>query len=341
VNILIAEDDKLTRTRLARFLERWGHAVTAAADGAAALESFRTQAVDLVITDWMMPEMDGPDLVRHIRGGRKPFAYIILLTSRSDKRDIISGLFDIGADDYVVKPFDPDELRARLSVGERTVALERRLREYSQGLEAVVRKQTRLIRETQEETIVKLLTALESRDHETGGHVRRIALYSERLAQSAGWTASRVDDLRLAAPMHDIGKIGVPDQILLKPARLTPDEFEIIKSHTTIGGRIFANAAYPMLQMARDIALFHHERWVGDGYPTGLRNGRIPEAARIVSLVDVFDALSTDRVYRKALPESEVLRLMREGRDAHFDPHLFDQFMEQWSEMRTILKENP
>lgn len=341
MNILVAEDDNLTRARLRRFLEKWGHRVTAVGDGDAALEMFRTHAVDLVISDWMMPGMDGPDLVRHIRGSRKPFAYIMLLTSRGDKQDIISGLFDIGVDDYVVKPFDPEELRARLSVGERTVRLERRLREYSQGLEKVVRQQTRMIRETQEETIVKLLTALESRDQETGGHVRRIALYSERLAESVGWTATRIDDLRLAAPMHDIGKIGVPDQILLKPARLEPEEFEIIKSHTTIGGRIFANATYPMLQMAHDIALFHHERWIGNGYPTGLRDRRIPESARIVALVDVYDALSTDRVYRKALPEAEVLRIMWEGRGRHFDPHLFDRFMEQLPEMRTILKENP
>jgi putative two-component system response regulator len=341
VNILVAEDDKLTRTRLVRFLEKWGHAVTAEENGRAALEVFRRQPVDLLVSDWMMPEMDGPELVRHIRAGRKPFAYIILLTSRGEKEDIISGLFEIGADDYVVKPFDPDELRARISVGERTVHLERRLREYGRGLEDLVRKQTRLIRETQEETIVKLLTALESRDHETGGHVRRIALYSERLAESIGWSAARIDDLRLAAPMHDIGKIGVPDHILLKPDTLTPDEFEVIKSHTTIGGRIFADAAYPMLRMAHDIALFHHERWNGAGYPSALRNGRIPEAARIVALADVFDALGTDRVYRKALPESEVLRLMSQGRGSHFDPYLFDRFMEILPEMRSILHENP
>lgn len=341
MNILVAEDDKLTRTRLVRFLEKWGHDVTAQENGRDALDVFQERAIDLVITDWMMPKMDGPELVRHVRGSPKPFAYIILLTSRGDKTDIVSGLFDIGVDDYVVKPFDPDELRARISVGERTVRLERRLREYGKGLEKVVRKQTEIIRETQEETIVKLLTALESRDHETGGHVRRIALYSELLAEAVGWPAARRDDLRLAAPMHDIGKIGVPDQILLKPAKLTVDEFEVIKSHTTIGGRIFANAAYPMLQMAHDIALFHHERWDGCGYPSGLENGRIPEAARIVALADVYDALSTNRVYRKALHQSEVLELMAEGRANHFDPYLFDRFMERLPDMRSVLRENP
>jgi putative two-component system response regulator len=341
VNILVAEDDKLTRTRLARFLEKWGHQVTAVENGREALSAFQEQAVDLVISDWMMPQMDGPDLVRHVRGSAKPFAYIILLTSRGDKTDIISGLFDIGVDDYVVKPFDPDELRARISVGERTVRLERRLREYGQGLEAVVRQQTEVIRETQEETIVKLLTALESRDHETGGHVKRIALYSVRLAEAVGWSAAQRDDLKLAAPMHDIGKIGVPDQILLKPGRLTDDEFETIKSHTTIGGRIFANAAYPMLQMAHDIALFHHEKWTGGGYPSGLKNGRIPESARIVALADVYDALSTDRVYRKALPEPEVLDLMAQGRGSHFDPYLYDRFMALLPDMRAVLRENP
>ncbi len=341
MNILVAEDDKLTRTRLARFLEKWGHEVTAVENGREALELFRERPVDLVISDWMMPAMDGPELVRHVRSSSGPFVYVILLTSRGDKNDIVSGLFDIGVDDYVVKPFDPDELRARISVGERTVRLERRLRDYGRGLEQVVREQTRVIRETQEETIVKLLTALETRDHETGGHVRRIALYGERLAEAAGWTAAQRDDLRLAAPMHDIGKIGVPDQILLKPGRLTDDEFEVIKTHTTIGGRIFSDAAYPMLQMAHDIALFHHERWDGGGYPSGLRNGKIPESARIVALADVYDALGTDRVYRKALPQSEVLALMAEGRGSHFDPYLYDRFMELLPDMRTVLRENP
>ncbi len=341
MNILIAEDDLITRHRLEKFLTRWGNRVMAAPNGAQALSHFLSEDTDLVITDWMMPEMEGPELVQHIRRSGKPFVYVILLTSKGEKADVIAGLHDIGADDYIVKPFDPDELQARLSVGERMVRLERELREHSENLEKIVRRQTRMIRETQEETIVKLLTALESRDQETGGHVRRISLFSAVLAEAAGWSKSEMDDLRLSAPMHDIGKIGVPDRILCKPGPLTSSEFDIIKTHTTVGGKILGESDFPMLQMAHDIALCHHEHWNGAGYPSGISGERIPKSARIVALVDVFDALSNDRVYRRASPEAEVLSIMHAGRGSHFDPYYYDLFVTKLPEFRHILRENP
>ena len=343
MNILIAEDDAISRRRLKHFLEKWEYTVQEASDGLDALEKFLSGGYDLIISDWMMPEMDGIELVSNIRsqGQDKPFVYTILLTSRGDKDDVVKALADVGVDDYIVKPFEPDELRARVGVGVRTVKLERTLREYGQGLEKIVRKQTRKIRQTQEETIIRLLTALESRDEETGGHVRRIGLFSAHLAQAAGWTRERVDDIRLAAPMHDIGKIGVPDAILQKNGKLTVDEFEIIKSHTTIGGQILGDSEYPMLQMAHDIAMYHHERWEGGGYPTDILGDDIPDVARIVALVDVYDALSQDRVYRKASPEEEVLELMKSGRGNHFDPFFFDLFLDSIPEFRRIAKDNP
>lgn len=343
MNILIAEDDAITRRRLRHFLEKWDHHVITSENGLDALEHFLSKEVDIVITDWMMPEMDGLELVGHIRsrGREKPYVYTILLTSRGDKEDVVKGLSEVGVDDYVVKPFEPDELRARLTVGERTVTLERRLREYGKGLEKIVQKQTRLIRQTQEETIIRLLTALESRDEETGGHVRRIGLFSAHLAEAAGWTKQQVDDIRLAAPMHDIGKIGVPDAILQKKGPLTPDEFEVIKSHTTIGGQILGDSEFPMLQMAQDIALFHHEKWEGKGYPENRKGDDIPEASRIVALVDVYDALSQDRVYRKAEPEEEVLRKMEEAKGIHFDPYYYDLFIQSLPAFRRIASENP
>lgn len=343
MNILIAEDDPITLRRLQHFLEKWGHHVRMAPNGLDALEQFLSEPVDIVITDWMMPEMDGLALVQHIRNRSKDKAYVytILLTSRGDKEDVVKGLSEVGVDDYVVKPFDPDELRARLSVGERTVRLERTLREYGEGLEKIVRKQTRLIRHTQEETIIRLLTALESRDEETAGHVRRIGLFSAHLAAVSGWSGEQVDDIRLAAPMHDIGKIGVPDAILQKNGPLTTEEFEIIKSHTTIGGQILGDSAFPMLQMAYDIAYCHHEKWNGGGYPRGIRGEDIPAAARIVAIVDVYDALSQDRVYRKASPEPEVMAIMQTARGSHFDPDLFDLFVKSIPVLRKIAADNP
>jgi len=343
LKILIAEDEAITRRRLRHFLEKWNHQVISSENGLDALEHFLSKEIDIVITDWMMPEMDGLELAGHIRsrGREKPYVYTILLTSRGDKEDVVKGLSEVGVDDYVVKPFDPDELRARLSVGERTVKLERTLREYGEGLEKIVQKQTRLIRQTQEETIIRLLTALESRDEETGGHVRRIGLYSAHLAEAAGWTKQQVDDIRLAAPMHDIGKIGVPDAILQKEGPLTKKEFEVIKSHTTIGGQILGDSEFPMLQMAHDIALFHHEKWEGRGYPENRVGEDIPEAARIVALVDVYDALSQDRIYRKADPEDEVLRKMKEAKGSHFDPYFYDLFINSLPVFRQIASENP
>jgi len=343
LNILIAEDDAITLRRLQHFLEKWDHHVITAVNGADALEKFLDQDVELVITDWMMPKMDGMELVRRIRSGGKdkPYVYTILLTSRGEKEDVVKGLSEVGVDDYVVKPFEPDELRARLSVGERTVRLERTLREYGKGLEKIVRMQTRLIRKTQEETILRLLTALESRDEETGGHVRRIGLFSAHLANEAGWTREEVEDIRLAAPMHDIGKIGVPDAILQKEGPLTADEFEVIKSHTNIGGQILGDSEFPMLQMAHEIALYHHERWNGGGYPEDRSGEDIPIAARIVALVDVYDALSQDRVYRKACPLEEVLENMRKSRGSHFDPEYFDLFLDSIPDFRRIAAENP
>lgn len=343
MKILIAEDEAITRRRLRHFLEKWNYSVLEAQDGLEAMEKFLSQDVDIVISDWMMPEMDGLELVRHIRsrGQEKPFVYTILLTSRSDKSDVVKALAEVGVDDYMVKPFEPEELRARVGVGVRMVNLERTLREYGQGLEKVVRKQTLQIRQTQEETIIRLLTALESRDEETGGHVRRIGLFSAHLARLDGWSTERVDDIRLAAPMHDIGKIGVPDAILLKKGRLTVEEFEIIKAHTTIGGQILGDSDFPMLQMAQDIALFHHEKWNGEGYPKGLREEQVPDVARIVALVDVYDALSQDRVYRKASPKEEVLHKMAMGRGSHFDPRIYDLFAASVDAFERIARENP
>ncbi len=343
MKILIAEDETVTRRRLQHFLEKWGHQVITSENGLEALEHFLSKEIDMVITDWMMPEMDGLELVGHIRsrGREKPYVYTILLTAKGDKEDVVKGLSEVGVDDYVVKPFEPDELRARLTVGERTIRLERTLREYGTGLEKIVQKQTRMIRQTQEETIIRLLTALESRDEETGGHVRRIGLYSAYLSEAAGWAKQQVDDIRLAAPMHDIGKIGVPDAILQKKGPLTTEEFEVIKSHTTIGGQILGNSEFPMLQLAHDIALFHHEKWEGKGYPENRSAKEIPEAARIVALVDVYDALSQDRVYRKADPEDEVLRKMDEAKGNHFDPYFYDLFLKSLPIFRQIASENP
>jgi putative two-component system response regulator len=203
-------------------------------------------------------------------------------------------------------------------------------------LEETVREQTRVVRRAHEETVQRLVSASLCRDEETGAHIRRTGALSEVLAKAAGWSAEEVENIRLAAPMHDVGKIGIPDAILRKPGKLTPEEFAIMKTHTMLGARMLAGSDSPMLKMAEQIALNHHERWDGGGYPNGLAGYAIPESARIMAIVDVYDALAHDRVYRPALPAEEVLATMQQGEGTHFDPLLLALFFSHLEEMDAL-----
>lgn len=188
------------------------------------------------------------------------------------------------------------------------------------------------------EALLRLSRAAEYRDDDTGVHIVRIGFLAEALALHLGQPAPWATLLRQAAPMHDIGKIGIPDAILCKPGKLTPEEFEVMKTHTVIGANILRDSQTPMLRLAETIARSHHERWDGSGYPDGLAGKDIPEGARIVAIVDVYDALTHDRVYRPALPEAEALELIERGRGSHFDPELLDQFLSVLPEIRELSK---
>ncbi len=208
-------------------------------------------------------------------------------------------------------------------------------------LQQKVYEQTVDIRRANEEVIDRLISAAQWSDEETGMHIRRTGLLCEVLARAAGWFGDDVEAIRQAAPMHDIGKIGIPDAILQKPGKLTAEEFAVMKTHTRIGADILSGSQSPMLQMAREIALNHHERWDGKGYPRGLAGKAIPECARIVAIVNVYDALSHDRVYRPAMPEAEVLTIMQQGAGSHFDPLMMTFFFLHFSEIRRIATEHP
>jgi HD-GYP domain-containing protein (c-di-GMP phosphodiesterase class II) len=199
----------------------------------------------------------------------------------------------------------------------------------------------RAIRLAHEETIHRLVTASLCRDEETGMHIKRTGLLSELLARAAGWSEAEAEVIRLAAPMHDVGKIGIPDAILQKPGKLTPAEFEIMKTHTEIGARMLDGSQSAILAMAREIALCHHEHWDGTGYPRGLSGLAIPEPARILSIVDVYDAMTHSRVYRAAVPEDEILTLMTQGAGTRFDPALIALFLANYEAMRRIAQDNP
>ncbi len=226
-----------------------------------------------------------------------------------------------------------EEHRNFLQMGRENVLL----RNY---LEEQVHQRTAEIRAREEEIALRLVWAAESRDDsETGAHIRRVGLYSEVLANAIGWDRPSVDDIHIAATMHDIGKIGIPDAVLRKPGPFTSEEFAIMKTHPVIGGRILAGSRSPMLQMAKDIALSHHENWDGSGYPYGLKGEAIPMAARIVALADVFDALVHARAYRPGLSADAALEIMARNRGRQFDPNLFDEFVRQQPRFKLIAEE--
>lgn len=209
-------------------------------------------------------------------------------------------------------------------------------REY---LEEEVCRRTAKIRLREEEIALRLVWATESRDKDTGAHIRRIGLYSEALAKALGWEPQQADDIRIAASMHDIGKIGIPDKILSKAGKLTSEEFEIMKKHTEIGAKILEGSDIPLLQMAKEIALGHHEKWDGSGYPRGLTGKAIPESARIVAIGDVYDALVHSRIYKPAKPEANALVTMTHGNGKHFDPKIFECFLRILPTFRIIRQE--
>jgi putative two-component system response regulator len=239
------------------------------------------------------------------------------------------------------KPFDNIEVLQLASTLVAKWNLAQAAKRTLHDLQALVREQTRAVSRAHEETIYRLVRASLCRDEETGAHIRRVGLYSEQLAAAAGWDAERVDQIRLAAPMHDVGKIGIPDAILRKPGKLARDEVAILQTHSKIGANMLAGSSSPVLQMAAEIAMHHHERWDGAGYPDGLAGCEIPESARLVAIVDVYDALSHNRVYRKALPEASVVKTMIDARGKHFDPRLLDLFLSLLPEMRTIAQAVP
>ncbi len=318
MKILIADDDALMLQMLEHTLRRHGHEVVTATNGRLALEHLHNDPCQLVISDWEMPEMNGPELVKAIRSNTTgaSYVYLILLTSRDGTNHVIEGL-TAGADDFVTKPFNPTELAMRVRVAERILALESR-----------------------DLIIFGMAKLAESRDPDTGTHLERVRNYSRVLARhlsgipkySDQVDANFVRMIYLTSPLHDIGKVAVPDCVLLKPSGLSDAEFSIMKEHTTMGAATLeaALAEYPeasFLLMAKEIALTHHERFDGSGYPHKLRGEQIPLCGRIVALADVYDALTSKRVYKGSFSHAVARSIITEGRGGHFDPDVVDAFV--------------
>jgi putative two-component system response regulator len=302
---------------LQQTLIKAGYETIVVSDGLEALNALRNGDCQLVISDWEMPNMTGLELCRAVRGGDfSRYIYIIMLSSHDRPDDALDGL-NAGADDFVTKPFNPPELICRIRTGERLLMLE-----------------------TAEMTIFAMAKLAESRDPETGAHLERVRSYCRALAEHLRQTPKyrdRIDDeyVRLiyqTSPLHDIGKVAIPDCVLLKAGRLDEQEFEMMKAHAACGAATLeaAMARYPnarFLKMARDIALTHHEKWNGSGYPNGLAGEDIPLCGRLVALADVYDALTSRRVYKEAFTHATARSIILEDRGGHFDPDVVDAFL--------------
>jgi putative two-component system response regulator len=317
MHVLVVDDDEVTATILEHSLTQFGYRVTVARNGRDAFQLIRKGEIRMVVSDWCMPEMNGVELCRQIRQRRAgDYVYIILLTSNKRTQDVVEGL-NAGADDYITKPFQPEELQVRLRTGERILSLESR-----------------------DLTIFALAKLAESRDPDTGAHLERIREYSRIMATELARGDSPpletdgdfVQMIYLTSPLHDIGKVGIPDHILLKPGPLDEQEFEVMKRHTVIGGQTLdvLAAAHPeasFLLLARDIAWSHHERFDGSGYPRGLKGQQIPLCGRIVAVADVYDALTSRRVYKDAYSHETAVSIIRDGSGTHFDPEIIQAFL--------------
>ncbi|MCX4247294.1 response regulator [Paraliomyxa miuraensis] len=351
--VLVVDDEAGVRRVLTRLLSAEGYEVLEAASGQEGLELLWTHGADTVLLDVMMPRMDGLEVCRRIRkNSRTAHTPVVFITAAVD-RQFRRQARKAGADDFLAKPFDEVELLARVNNTVRMklyhdgLTRERnRLRNEVDGrtraLDEATDRLERLtedLRIAREETILRLARAAEFRDDETAAHLQRMSHYCYLIGKKKNLDEYTCEMLRIASPMHDVGKIGIPDHILLKPGRLTPDEYTIMKQHAEIGYKILSGSQSPLVELAANIAHTHHEKWDGSGYPRGLRGEAIPMEGRIAAVADVFDALTSERPYKKAWPLDDAVALLQRGRGAHFDPELVDLFLGSMDEVLDIKQE--
>ena len=336
-HILAVDDEPANLKLLERLLASEGYTqVSAFQDARGVIPHLETQPVDLVLLDLNMPHMDGYEVMKALRGLDIPVPPPVIILTAQHQKEYLLAAFELGARDFIGKPFDRAELTMRVRNLLDAHLAHRLVHDQKAALEELVAERTREIRSTQLQVVRRLGKAAEFRDEETGLHIMRMSKISTLLAERMGWSSQDVDLMMNASPMHDIGKIGIPDSILQKPGKLTPDEWTIMQSHTTIGGELLAGDKSDLMRLAHQIALTHHEKWDGSGYPNGLKGTSIPEAGRICAIADVYDALTSVRPYKAPWPEERALTLIRENRGHHFDPDVVDAFMASLPEVQAI-----
>jgi putative two-component system response regulator len=348
--VLIVDDTPENLTLMNGLLSPF-YETTVANNGERALKlALAATPPDLVLLDIMMPGIDGYEVCRRLKAdARTRDVPVIFLTAKTEVEDEQRG-FDVGAVDYVVKPISAPIVMARVKTQLALKAAADFLKDKNAYLETEVAKRTHEVQVVQDVTIMAMASLAETRDNETGNHIRRTQNYvkvlAKQLQRNARFADVLTDDLiemlYKSAPLHDIGKVGIPDSILLKPGKLTPEEFEIMKTHTTLGrdailaaeGLIHAPSTF--LKLAREIAHYHQEKWDGSGYPEKLAGEAIPVSARLMAVADVYDALISRRVYKPPFPREKAVAIIREGRGSHFDPDMVDAFLEVEEEFNAI-----
>jgi putative two-component system response regulator len=348
--ILVVDDAPANLKLLSGLLRSRGYEPRPALSGAAALATAQADPPDLILLDVDMPGMDGYEVCRRLKADERLRAVPVIFVSAvfTQAEDKVRAL-SLGAVDYVTKPFQAEELYARVATHLRLRGLQLEVEEHSRRLEHLVEEKVEEIVSAQMATIFALAKLAEYRDDDTGRHLERVSTYSRVLAQemrrvprfAALFTAQYVENLARAAPLHDIGKVGIPDAILLKPGKLTSDEFEVMKHHTTLGAETlrFVLAQYPgndFLKVGIEIAQSHHERWDGGGYPQGIAGEGLPLAARIVAVADVYDAVRSRRSYKAAMSHEEAVAVILDSRGTHFDPTVVDAFAARAEEFAAI-----
>jgi len=346
--LLIADDEDALRRWEERVMREQGYSCEGAADATEVRQRLSGESYQLALLDVNMPGESGIELLGHIRRAHPEVA--VLMVTGEDSTELAMHAIEQGAYGYLIKPVAAGELlinvanalhrrRAELQNSRLLARLRDTVSERSSELEDALQdlelSETK-VRVSQAETIFRLARMVEFRDEETGHHLHRMSSYCQILARESGFAEQHCELIRLASQLHDVGKVAVPDSILLKRGKLTPEEFEIIKNHAEAGFQMLSGSTSEVVQLGALIARTHHERWDGGGYPRGLIGEDIPPEGRIAAVADVFDALTSDRVYRSALPVKSAIELMRSERDTHFDPRLLDLFIQALPEIETI-----